>query len=110
MKRLLYESTEEIKEEMIQGYLKGNYRDYMIKQISLNAVSKEKIKEFLQTNTLVKNAKNSVKKEEIQASLENLRQEKRKIFSKIAKNQNTKTTVKTIESKKVYLSSKLKTF
>lgn len=107
MKRFLYESTEEIKEEMIQGYLKGNYRDFIIKEISLNRVSLEKIQQFLKNNQSVKNSKNAIKKEEILEKLDNLRQEKRKIFSKIAKNQNKfSTTHQTQESKKVYLSLK----
>lgn len=106
--RLLYESSEIPSQAVIKGYSKGNYRDFIISEISKGKVELEKIVEFLVKNKVKNSLENVViSREKILEKLEVLKGEKRKIFSKIAKNQN-KIFHKTLHSmeKKVYLSNK----
>lgn len=111
--RLLYESTETISSPIIQGYLKGgHYRDIFIQEIQEKKLDLPKIQSFLRNFKNEKKIKKSiVSKEELQEKLQVLKAEKRKIFFKIAKNQNKRSVslqpLKTQTDKKVtYLSRK----
>lgn len=111
--RLLYESTETITTPIIQGYLNGgHYRDIFIQEIKDKKLDLPKIQSYLRNfknETKIKKA--IVSKEEMQDKLQVLKAEKRKIFFKIAKNQNKRSVtlhpLQTQTDKKVtYLSKK----
>ena len=108
--RLLYESTENISSRMVTGYLEGgHYRDVFLKEIQEKKLNLQEIISFLRNFKNEKIRKKKVSKEELLDKLLLLKAEKRKIFFKIAKNQNKRSIIpiQPVESdKKVYLSKK----
>ena len=109
--RLLYESTETISSRIVTGYLEGgHYRDVFLKEIQEKKLNLQEIISFLRNFKNEKIRKKKVSKEELLDKLLLLKAEKRKIFFKIAKNQNKRSIIPIqhpVESdKKVYLSKK----
>lgn len=112
--RLLYEVKEDITPAVLHSYLNGgHYRDIFIQEIQEKNLDLDRIQNFLQNfKKEKKTIKSIVSKEELQDKLQVLMAEKRKIFLKIAKNQNKRSVVTlppilTQNDKKVtYLSKK----
>ena len=87
--RLLYESTETISDQLVNVYLTGgHYRDVFIKDINEKSLNLPEIVNFLRKFKNEKLEKKELSKEDLQGRLQILKAEKRKIFFKIAKNQN----------------------
>lgn len=110
--RLLYESSETISQEIVKAYLNGgHYRDLFIKKIQERNLNLSEIVLFLRNFKNERITKKKVSREELLEKLDVLKAQKRKIFFKIAKNQNKRSvTLQPLQmDKKVTYLSKKKT-